>query len=54
MNFLFRNFIETVLNPATTNPRELIAMNKDFLSHLSMGGEDDGTKEEVMETFFEF
>ena len=51
---LFRNFVETVLDPATPNPRELIAMNKDFLTHLSMGGEDDGTKEEVMEAFFEF
>ena len=52
--FLFRNFVETVLDPATTNAREIIASNKEFLTHLSMGGEDDGTKDEVMDTFFEF
>ena len=51
---LFRNFVEKVLDPATTDAREIIAKNKEFLTHLSMGGEDDGTKEEVLESFFEF
>jgi len=51
---LFRDFVEKVLDPATTNAREIIANNKDFLTHLSMGGEDDGTKEEVLDEFFDF
>ena len=36
------------------NAREIIANNKDFLTHLSMGGEGDGTKEEVLDEFFDF
>ena len=51
---MFIDFVEKVLDPATTNAREIIANNKDFLTHLSMGGEDDGTKEEVLDEFFDF
>ena len=51
---LFRDFVEKVLDPACDNARELIAKNKEFLTHLSMGGEDDGTKEEVLDEFFDF
>ena len=50
----FQNFVETVLDPATSNARELIRKHADMLAHFSIGGEDDGVKEEVMDTFFEF
>jgi hypothetical protein len=49
----FQNFVETVLDPACTNARELIKKHADMLAHFSMGGEDDGVKEEVIGTFFE-
>ena len=50
----FQNFVEEVLNPNCPNPRELIKENNDMLSFFSMGGEDDGTKEEILDEFFDF
>ena len=50
----FQNFVEEVLNPNCPNPRELIKENNEMLSFFSMGGEDDGTKEEILDEFFDF
>ena len=51
---MFQKFAEDVLDPANTDAREMISKYSDFLAHLSMGGEDDDIKEEVLDTFFEF
>ena len=50
----FQNFVEEVLNPNCANPRELIKQNAEMLAYFSMGGEDDGIKEEVLDEFFTF
>jgi hypothetical protein len=51
---LFQQFAKDVLDPANTNARQMIKDNSEFLAHLSMGGEDDDVKTEVLDTYFEF
>lgn len=51
---LFQKFAEDVLDPQNANAREMISKYNDFLTHLSMGGEDEGTKENVLDEFFDF
>lgn len=51
---LFREFVKDVLDPNNDQARQMITKYSDFLAHLSLGGEDDGKKEEVLEEFFEF
>ena len=50
----FQNFVEDLLDPQNPNPREMISKYKEFLTHISFGGEEDEVDEEVMDTFFEF
>jgi hypothetical protein len=49
----FRSFIKDLLDPTNANARQMIKDYSDFLAHLSLGGDDDGTKEEILDTFFE-
>ena len=50
----FQKFVEDLLDPQNPNPREMISKYKEFLTHISFGGEEDEVDEEVMDTFFEF
>ena len=49
----FRSFVKDVLDPNNANARQMVRDYSDFLAHLSLGGDDDGTKEEILDTFFE-
>lgn len=51
---LFREFAKDVLDPNNPHAREMISKYSEFLSYLSLGGEDDGKKDEVLDNFFEF
>jgi hypothetical protein len=51
---MFQKFAEDFFNPATENPREMLTTYKEFLDHISLAGEDDGVKDEILESFFEF
>ena len=51
---MFQKFVEDLLDPTNTEARQMVSKYSDFLAHLSMGGEDDGKKEEVLDEFFEF
>ena len=51
---MFQKFAEDFFNPETENPREMLSTYKEFLDHISLAGEDDGVKDEILESFFEF
>lgn len=50
---LFQCFAQDVLDPTNKDARQMIKDHSDFLSYLSMGGEDDEVKEKVLDQFFE-
>lgn len=50
---LFRKFAEDFFNPANPDPRKMITDYAEFLQHISLGGDDDSRKEEVLNQFFD-
>jgi hypothetical protein len=50
--YYFTSLVQEVLDPKCTNPRKIIADNKELLDHLSMGGDaDESVKQEALSLF---
>jgi hypothetical protein len=50
---LFRKFAEDLFDPSNPDPRKMIKDHAEFLRHISLGGEDDALKEDVLNQFFD-